>query len=1224
MLRPVSSLLVAMAPLAAQRAPQPTLDYGRDVRPILANACFACHGPDAGKRKADLRLDVDGGDAHTKSGKRAVVPGDAAASELLRRIALAAGDDDKMPPTASGKVLDGDQVATLRRWLEEGAVRTPHWAFVPPERPGVPDAGATNPIDAFVVERLKEQGLAPSPPADPATLLRRLTLDLTGLPPTPEAVAAFVADPSPDAWVGQIDRLFASPRYAEHMARQWLDLARYGDTHGFHLDNVRTMWPYRDWVVGAFAANLPFDRFTVEQLAGDLLPAPTRDQLIATGFNRCNPTTAEGGLIDAEYLAKYASDRVATTATVWMGLTMQCAACHDHKFDPISQRDFYRMFAFFDSIDEQASDNNAAFAPPDVEVPTPEQERERADLQAQRAAAAAALDAPDPEIDAAQRLFETGAAARLLHMWRPLVPVAAHSREGATLVREPATGAVLITGNNPATDVHEVVLRTDLSQIAALRVEALLDPKTGKVGRGDNGNFVLTAVEVEAAPLGAPERARPVVLVAAAADHAQPDFGASKVIDADAGSGWATVDAMAEPHELVLAPEAPFGFAGGTLVRLRLHYESVHARHALARVRVSASEDARLGPAAFGVWSSSGPHAAPAGGSAFATAFAPEREALRPGVGNAEGERAPSSPAEPVTWTPRPDLADGRVHELTKVEQSATYLRREVGCGSDRAATLSFGSDDDLVVWCNGEKVLAREVARSVAPDQDRVRVHLRAGTNVLLAKVVNRGGGCAFSCRVVGEELAGMPVAVAHEVLRPPSERTAAGAARLRSFYRRIHSSAFRAREQEVVRLEAALDALAAAIPHTMVMRERKQHRDTRVLVRGQYDHPGDHVSPGVPAMFAQLGPSPTRLDLARWLVSGEHPLVARVLVNRLWAQLFGRGIVRTPEDFGYQGAWPSHPPLLDWLATELVASGWDVQHVLRTILTSATYRQTSSASAQAWERDPDNRLLARGPRVRLDAEVIRDQALFVSGLLVDRLGGPGVNPYQPSGLWEAVGYVSSNTARFTQDHGDALYRRSLYTFWKRTSPPASMALFDAPTREACVVARSRTNTPTQALALLNDVQQVEAARHLAERVLRVTEGDAGLAGGSAAVGSTAAAGLAVGAAAPTPVAAVVGSHAGAAAEPSARKSDGADADRVIRMGRLVLGRDLDARECAVLVQQKAAARAHYAADVDAARALVAAGETPVAADLDPVTLAAWTMVAQTLLNLDETVTKR
>ncbi|MEZ5967071.1 MAG: PSD1 and planctomycete cytochrome C domain-containing protein [Planctomycetota bacterium] len=1201
-MRSVPSLLfvLAAAGLPAQ-APAPALDYGRDVRPILANACFTCHGPDANKRKAGLRLDVENGDAATKSGQRAIVPTDPEASELLRRV-LASGKD-KMPPASTGKVLSAEQVDTLRRWIVAGAVRTPHWAFVPPQRPPIAAAATDDPIAHLVGTRLRSEGLSLSPPADKATLLRRVTLDLTGLPPTPEEVAVFLSDARADAYERQIDRLFASPRYAEHMARQWLDAARYGDTHGFHLDNVRTMWPYRDWVVRAFAANMPFDQFTVEQLAGDRLPQPSRDQVIATGFNRCNPTTAEGGLIDAEYLAKYATDRVATTATVWMGLTMQCASCHDHKFDPITQRDFYRMFAFFDSIDENASDGNAAYAPPDVEVPSAEQEARRADLGAQLAAARAALDAPDAELDAAQRAFEASERPRLARMWQPLRALMATSRHGATMLREADGSTVRATGLNPDTDVHEITLRSDLEQIAALRLEALVDPENGKVGRGDNGNFVLSRVEVEAAPLSAPDRARRVELASATADHAQPGFAAAGVLDAADASGWATVDAMTVPHELIVAPQRPFGFAGGTWVRVRLVYASVHQRHALARVRVSASESAALQPATFGVWRATPALSAPPGTAVFAHVFGPEPGASVPAGAADRGTAVPA-------WSERADLVDGRVHMFADApDHAATFLRREITCGSERTAVLSFGSDDDLRVWLNGEEVLSREVPRAVAADQDRVRVRLRPGANDLLLEVVNRGGVHGFFFRSVGEELSGMPPAVAQEVLREPASRSASGAAALRSYYRRTFAAGFGALEAKVSGFQGELDRLAAEIPHTMVMREREQRRDTRILERGQYDHPGEHVDPGVPGMFAQLGPMPSRLDLARWLVSGEHPLVARVVVNRLWAQLFGYGIVRTPEDFGYQGEWPTHPRLLDWLACEFVDSGWDVQHVLRTILTSAVYRQASGADAEAWQRDLDNRLLARGPRVRLDAEVIRDSALFASGLLVEQVGGPPVNPYQPAGLWEAVGYVTSNTANFQQDHGAKLYRRSLYTFWKRTSPPASMALFDAPTREACVVRRSRTNTPTQALALLNDTQHVEAARKLAERVLAVPV-EAAAATATDASGATADAGGAA-----TVVQAA-----------SDRAADACAGEAVVlgRMFRLVLGREPDRGELDILVPLARDMQAHYRADPAAARVLLEVGESPPAAGVEPGLLAAWTMVAQTLLNLDEAVTKR
>ena len=777
------------------RAAEAKVDYNRDIRPILSDNCFACHGPDARQRKAKLRLDTrDGAFAELRGGGHAIVAGKLDDSVLIERI-TADDPSQRMPPAKSRKLLTEAQIDLLRRWVAQGAPYAAHWSFIPPMRPELAKvknaAWPRDPVDRFILARLESVGLQPSPEANKTTLIRRVTLDLTGLPPTPAEVDAFLSDTSPNAYEKVVDRLLRSPRYGEHLARFWLDAARYGDTHGLHLDNYREMWPYRDWVIQAFNANKPYDRFVIEQLAGDLLPGATLDQIVATGFNRCHVTTSEGGSIEEEVYVRNVIDRVETTGTVFMGLTVGCCRCHDHKFDPIKTKEFYQLFAFFNSLDGPALDGNAALPAPTVRVPTKQQTAQ------------------------VNRVRQT---------------------------------------------------------IAALRQR----------------------------------------------------------IDAEVAEAW---------------------------------YTKSHATLAPLRKQLAATE-------------------------------------------------------------------------------------------------------------------------------KERVQIEKQ--------------------------------------------------------------------------------------MPATLVFKERPTAKPSYVLKRGEYDQRGEQVGRETPRFLPPLPAEAKRdrLTLARWLVSPEHPLTARVEVNRLWQQLFGVGIVKTTEDFGSQGEPPSHPELLDYLAVQFREEGWDIRKMLKRLVMSATYRQSSRVTKDRLARDPENRLLSRGPRFRLDAEMLRDQALFVSGLLVEKLGGPSVKPPQPAGLWEAVGYTGSNTKNFVPDHGhEKVHRRGLYTFWKRTAPPPEMNTFDAPSRESCIVRRERTNTPLQALLLMNDPQFVEAARTLAERALK---------------------------------------EAGATPE-----------QRLTFLFRVTTARRPDANEVSELL---AAYRDHLASfrrDEAKAKQLLAVGELKADVTLNPSELAAWTMIANLLLNLDEVINK-
>jgi mono/diheme cytochrome c family protein len=1032
-LTPAVAWLVALGLQSPAPGADPPVDFNRQVLPILSDNCFACHGPDAKTRKAKLRLDTkEGAFAELRSGGFAVVPGKPAESALVERV-TAADDEERMPPPKSGKKLKPEQVELLRRWVAEGAVWKPHWAFVPPTRPALPavtDAGwVRNPIDRFVLARLEKEGLKPAPEADKVTLLRRVTLDLTGLPPTPAEVDAFLADKSPDAYEKAVDRLLASPRYGEHRARYWLDAARYGDTHGLHLDNYREIWPYRDWVIRAFNANMPFDRFVVEQLAGDLLPGATLDQQVATGFNRCNVTTSEGGSIEEEVYVRNVVDRVDTTGTVLLGLSIGCARCHDHKFDPVTQKDYYSLFAFFNSLDGPALDGNAARPAPVVQVASPEQLREldrrRAEVAAVRkeiAAAVAKVDYdPDDDTD------EPAAGEPAEYVWID---------DGLPAGARPAVGGVNAAWEFVGGPGHPV---RSGEKSAVLRADGL----------------------------------RQLVLE-----------GASPPLAVGAGDklfAYVHLDPTDPPKQ----------------VMLQWHTTGWLHRAYWGENRID-----------------------------WGTDNSPER--LRVG-----------------------DLP--KAGGWVRLEVEAAKVGIKPGSAVTGWAFTQYGG---TAHWDRGGLVTR-------TPQGDRAFATLAGWL-----RAQRSAGG------------ASLPKPVQALVKLPDARRTAEQTKRLRDYFvEHVYAetrSVFEPLHKKLKEAEAALDRLDKSLPATLVFKEAKERKPAYILKRGEYDKRGEKVDRATPAF---LPPMPAdaprdRLGFARWVVAAENPLTARVAVNRLWQQVFGTGIVKTAEDFGSQGEPPSHPELLDWLAVEFRETGWDVKRFVKLLVTSAAYRQSSKVTPEKLAKDRDNRLLSRGPRFRLDAEALRDQALFVSGLLVEKVGGPSVKPPQPAGLWEAVGYTGSNTYRFAADTGhEKVHRRSLYTFWKRTAPPPQMTVTDAPSREACVVRRERTNTPLQALLLMNETQYVEAARALAERVLR--------------------------------------------------EGGGTDESRLTYLFRLAAARKPDADEVTELASALADFRATYARDAAAATKLIAVGETKPDPKLDPAELAAWTMVGNTVLNLDEVLNK-
>ncbi|HIF33611.1 MAG TPA: DUF1553 domain-containing protein [Planctomycetaceae bacterium] len=904
------------------------VDYGRDIRPILANHCYACHGPDAAQRKADLRLDHR--DVAVES---AIVPGAAEKSLLIERIS--SDDPDKImpPPDASkNKPLRKEQIELLRQWIDAGAPFADHWSFVVPKRPALPQVKeprwTQQPIDRLVWARHQHERISANAAAGRRTLIRRLSLDLIGLPPSIEEADDFVKDKSDDAYETVIDRLLASTHYGEHRARFWLDAARYADTNGYQYDLEREQWVWRDWVIHAFNSNMPFDQFTMEQLAGDLLPNATDHQRLATAFNRNHPITIEGGVIDEEYRTEYVIDRVVTTSKVWLGLTIGCARCHDHKYDPISQREFYQFFAYFNQVPEQGL---RGFNPK-LKIASPLQNKQRTAAKASVVQLEKRLERllNDTGVNFAD--WEDRARAAAKQTWHSTTPEDVRSLGGATLIRQ-EDGSILASGKNPATDVYEYEWMP-AGRVVAVRIEALTDASFvgGGTGRAPNANFVLSEFEV----LSADNKNGPfkkIELSTAVADYSQNGYPVEQAIDGKFGrQGWAVDgNTKRENRSAYFVLKAPVEVSAAVRLKIRVVHEW-GGSHQIGRFRISYSD-------------------------------------------------------KPTVSLP-------------------TRLRQLV----------------------------------SVPTEQ-------RSGTETVQLT---------------------MALAKAY------------GNDKMKALVTDWNSS-------------AALLESVTAVPATMVMSELPKPRKTHVLHRGQYDQPGEEVEADIPQAFPTL-PQDTpqnRLALARWITSVKNPLTARVTVNRIWQQIFGIGMVETSGDFGTQGAFPSHPELLDWLAVDFMESGWDVKALLKQIVLSQTYRQSSSVTPEQLARDPTNRWLARGPRLRLDAEAIRDSAIAVSALLQRDVGGPSVFPYHPSGLWQEINNRPGYSRVYKQDTGGKLYRRSLYTFWKRTVPPPSMAAFDAPEREYCVVRRSRTNTPLQAFVLLNDPQYVEAARHLGERMFQHAKTD-------------------------------------------------------------------------------------------------------------------------------------
>ncbi len=1012
-----AALALALAPVAPAAAPA-KVDFKRDIQPLLAGRCAECHGEQ--KSKGGVRFDrketvFKGGD----SGKPIVIPGQSSDSLLLQKV-TSKDAEEQMPP--KGDRLTEAQVALLRQWIDQGAqwpddgaAGKTHWAYVNPVRPELPKVSnpkwTRNPIDSFVLARLDQEKLKPAPEADRAVLLRRVSLDLAGLPPSLEEVDAFLADKTAGAYDKLVERLLAAPAYGERWARPWLDLARYADTQGFEKDSRRTMWPYRDWVVSALNRNMPFDQFTIEQLAGDLLPEATQDQRVATGFHRNTMTNTEGGTDNEEFRYEALVDRVNTTFAAWMGSTLSCAQCHNHKYDPFTTVEYYRVMAFLNHTEDADYDDER----PTMKVFGPGQKEKLQQLREAEKAAEQKLNdlTRSPEFSQSLADWEKKLASEKTE-WATLAPATFKSEGGSTLTKT-ASQSVLADGANPSNDTYVVTAPAAAGQLTGVRLEVLETGDEKAVGRHANGGFVLRKLELAVTQAGAREPA-PVAFKSVAAEYSEKKFEVANLLNGK-GDGWSI---------------GPYDKAGN-------------------KVRRSAFFTLKQ------------PLGLPAGGM--------------------------------LTFT----LRHSDQHPMANLKRFRLYT----------TSSRQVGPPADLT---------------------DEIRAILAAA----------------------------------------PAKRNKKQADKLTDYHRAL-DPVTKPFHDAFTAAKKAADEFDQSVPITSVLAELEKPRTTRRHVRGAYLNTAETVQPGTPASLPAFpaGAPANRLGLARWIVSTDNPLTARVIMNRIWEQYFGRGIVETVEEFGRQGEAPSHPELLDWLATEFMRSGWDLKAMHQTIVTSATYRQSSKLSPALAQRDPVNRLFARGPRVRLEAETIRDQALAVAGLLSHKVGGPSVMPPQPDGIWQVV----YNGETWKTSPGEDKYRRGLYTFWRRSMPHPMMVNFDAPSREFCVLKRSRSNTPLQALNTLNDPAFIECAQAIARQVT-----------------------------------------ANAGADVKARAT---------HAFRLVLARAPQPKEVARLVALFQSELKNYESDAKAAEKMATSelGKPKEPASL--AELAAWTVVANVLLNLDEAITK-
>jgi hypothetical protein len=1004
------------------------IDFNRQIRPILSENCFQCHGPDQSHRKANYRLDTkEGVFAVGKSGAKNILVRDAKNSELVHRIEVEG--DGFMPPLKSGKKLNADQIKLIKQWINEGANYGEHWAFVIPKLSNVPTVvnskWVKNPIDAFVLSRLESNNINPSPQASKEVLIRRLTLDLIGLPPSLKEVDDYIRDDSPQAYEKVVDRLLASNQYGERMAMQWLDYARFADSNGFQTDSSRSMWPWRDWVINAYNANMPFNQFTIEQIAGDMLPNATKSQIIATGFNRNHRLNGEGGLIAEEWRIENVIDRVDTTSQTWLGLTLACARCHDHKYDPISQKEFYQFFAFFNNLPESgtlAGNQTGGNTDPVEEIESPLQNAESLKIELAIKEQEALILKLDGKVDDLIKEWEPAFKEKTKstnNVWIPLTPNNVKSEGGAKFSKL-SDGSYLAAGKNPPNDVYTIISPISKGAFSAILLECFPDPSlpNQSLGRFSNGNFVLSKIEAE---LSSPSLKTPrkITFNKATADYSQNGWDIANVLGNDSSKGWAVdgptrrdiTKAMFVSPQLVDIPE-------NATIKISLSHQAL-SQHNIGRFRIAIS----------------------------------------------------SVPKELITL-------------------------------------------NGFQIPLNVTKILEIDIQKRSIQQKEELRKYYRA---------------TSFKEHMVASD--------------------------------------------KLVLLKKNLVESKKNIPGVMVMKEGPV-RDTFMLIRGEYDKKGPKVVAGLPSVLPPLPKDKpmNRLGLAYWMVDPSNPLTSRVWVNRMWEKFFGYGLVRTSENFGSQSEFPSHPELLDWLASKFVSLNWDMKAMQKIVVMSSVYQQSSNLNPNLLNIDPENRLLARGSRLRLSGETLRDQALFTSGLMVNKTGGPSVRPYMPEGVWDETSRYG-DLRNYKHDKGEALYRRTMYTIWKRTAAPPTMLLFDAPNREACSVKRSRTNTPLQALALLNEITYVEAARKLGEKMIRE--------GGN------------------TPE------------------------DKLTTGFRIVTGRHPDSSELSILLKGFHKDYQEFKSKPENAKRFTSLGESSSANTIDINELAAFTLSANILLNLDEAVNR-
>lgn len=1061
-------------------SPADAVDFGKDVRPILSDHCFACHGPDEHDRQADMRLDTADGIATV------VVAGDVSASDLVDRI-LTDDEDAIMPPPSFHKPLTAAQIKILTQWVEEGGTYQQHWAFTTPTKPVTSSA---SPIDELLIDAAKSAGLAPTDRADKRTLLRRVCLDLTGLPPTTQQRNEFLADDAKGSFERLVDRLLASPHYGRHMGRYWLDLVRYGDTHGLHLDNYREMWAYRDWVIESFNSNMTFDQFVTEQLAGDLLPDSTDAQKIASGFNRLNVTTSEGGSIYDEVFARNVMDRTDAFGTIFLGLTTGCAVCHDHKFDPITMRDYYSLSAFFNSLDGRALDGNAKDHPPVIKIISDDQKRELSDLATELASLADERFGPIPVVDAAQTRWESEIVSGHQPASSILTPTLATSSAGATMT----------IGSDDSAEVSGAIGEKDTIIIEAdlppgtvwqtLQLEALVDDAEGRVGLSSNGNVVLSEIVVETANANSAETWTAVPIAYGFADFEQPDgkFAVTYAFDGAVkpDEGWAVGGHQQTGGRTAWFVVPTLSSDEATKLRVTLKYESQFGKHQFRRVRLAVSDSVPAVPPAARLILSEihavGPFPFENENPAYTRKFGPQQKAFDASEVFAYEDRE-------YRWQHRGDIRQIDIASLPVIADrlSALFIHQTITAPSPQKAELLIGTDDGVVVFLNDKQIGSSRGQKALVPLRNSYPLDLKQGVNEVLIKVVNHSNESELSY-AYKSPAAGIPAGLVSVLERPVGGRSAAESQAIRRYYRQFHClhPDWLALLDHEKGLKKYREELQSKLPTTLVWKETAEPREAKLLIRGQYDQPGDVVPRATPLFLpAMPADAPTdRLGLAHWLLAEDHPLTSRVAVNRFWQQLFGTGLVKTSEDFGSQGEQPSNLELLNLLAIEFRESGWDVKALMKKLVMTDAYQRSATVPAGSIAIDPENRLLARGARFRLDAEILRDQALAVSGLLVKSDGGPSVKPPQPAGLWNAVGYTNSDTANFKADTDERVYQRSVYIFWKRTSAPPQMSTLDAPSRESCTARRERTNTPLQALLMMNETQYFEAAKTMAASV--------------------------------------------------------------------------------------------------------------------------------------------